>query len=202
MRRLLKIAGMAAVIWIGGLIWYVELLPRGPASDNTPTDGIVVLTGGQNRLPEALDLLGDGKNGRLLISGVNAEIDDLLLKESLGLDQPGTPDLFTCCIDVGRQALDTEGNAREIADWAAEHGYVSLLVVTAGYHMPRSLLEIRRIAPELRLVPHPVFSDAVKLESWWRYPGTARFIAGEYNKYLVALLKVHVLDRLNAGTAS
>jgi uncharacterized SAM-binding protein YcdF (DUF218 family) len=29
-------------------------------------------------------------------------------------------------------------------------------VVTAAYHMPRSLLELRRNLPEVALVPHPV----------------------------------------------
>ena len=52
--------------------------------------------------------------------------------------------------------------------------------------MPRSLLEFRVAMPEVDIVPHPVFPDHVKLDAWWRWPGTAVLIAGEYNKFLVA----------------
>ncbi|MFN3230708.1 MAG: YdcF family protein [Alphaproteobacteria bacterium] len=197
MRRLVKLLGFLAVIWATGLIWYAGLLPRTPPTTLSPTDGIVVLTGGQNRLPEALFLLDQNLGQRLLISGVDSQIDDPLLQKTLGLDQGVGRDMFDCCVDVGREALDTEGNAREIVNWAAQQNYGSLRVVTAGYHMPRSLLEIRRFAADIELVPHPVFSDSVKLNRWWRYPGTASVIAGEYNKYLIVLLKMHVLDKLN-----
>jgi uncharacterized SAM-binding protein YcdF (DUF218 family) len=62
----------------------------------------------------------------------------------------------TPAITLGRTATSTRGNGMEIGNWAREHGIASLRVVTAGYHMPRSLLELRRNLPDVTLVPHPV----------------------------------------------
>ena len=53
---------------------------------------------------------------------------------------------FDCCADLGFMAADTHGNAQETADWARAHRYKSLIVVTANYHMPRSLTRILRRA--------------------------------------------------------
>ena len=74
--------------------------------------------------------------------------------------------------------------------WVKSGGYRSLRVVTASYHMPRSLLLFRHYMPEVELVANPVFPAHVKLESWWRWPGTAKLLAVEFNKYLVSLLRV------------
>jgi uncharacterized SAM-binding protein YcdF (DUF218 family) len=70
-----------------------------------------------------------------------------------------------------------------------EQGLGSLRLVTAAYHMPRSLLEFRRAMPEIEIVPHPVFPKHVKQRNWWRWPGSASLIISEYNKYLVALAR-------------
>ena len=201
-RRVFLLIFLIAVLWAVGFVYYTTTLPRATPDDSRQADGIVVLTGGSIRLPEAIGLLEAGRGKRLLISGVNESIDDQRLKNSLGMTDGQDDALFQCCIDTGRDALDTVGNAAEIALWANKHDYASLLVVTASYHMPRSLLEIRRRAPLLTLVPHPVFPENVKVGAWWRYPGTARVLASEYNKYVVALVKAHALDPLVGAPAS
>ena len=88
---------------------------------------------------------------------------------------------------LGYSAGDTAGNARETAEWMAKEGFASLRLVTANYHMRRSLLEFRRVMPGIALIPHPVFPPNFKGEKWWRWPGTASLILSEYSKYLVAL---------------
>jgi uncharacterized SAM-binding protein YcdF (DUF218 family) len=70
-----------------------------------------------------------------------------------------------------------------------EQGLRSLRLVTAAYHMPRSLLEFHRVLPGTEIVPHPVFPEHVKQRSWWRWPGSASLFASEYSKYLVALAR-------------
>ena len=57
----------------------------------------------------------------------------------------------------------------------------SLIVVTAGYHMPRALAELSRSLPGVRLVPVPVQPTA-----WRDGIGMAgfRLLAIEYSKYL------------------
>src|SRR5690606_842180 len=72
--------------------------------------------------------------------------------------RPGssTPGVATPAITLGRIATSTRGNGQEIGEWARQKGIGSLRVVTAGYHMPRALLELRRNMPDVILLPHPV----------------------------------------------
>lgn len=147
-----------------------------------PADGIVVLTGGRARLESAVELLRAKHGVRLLVSGVHADIDDDTLRRTLGV----STDLFNCCIDVDRTAMDTIGNAKGSAAWADLHGYGRLIVVTNDYHVPRSMLEMRRALPDRALTAYPVVNEkpvATDLADWLdRY----RVLAGEYAKYLVA----------------
>jgi len=90
---------------------------------------------------------------------------------------------------LGYEAMDTAGNARETAAWVSAEGYTSLRVVTAAYHMPRSLVELASAMPGVTLVAHPVFPERVRLDAWWSWPGTASLVATEYTKYLVSRLR-------------
>jgi uncharacterized SAM-binding protein YcdF (DUF218 family) len=74
-------------------------------------------------------------------------------------------------------------------------GFHSLRLVTADYHMLRSLFEFRRAMPETEIIAHPVFPNQVRRESWWRSPGTASLLISEYDKFLVALLRAAVAGR-------
>jgi uncharacterized SAM-binding protein YcdF (DUF218 family) len=192
LKRCLRAAIGVVAIWSGGFLWFALTLSSGPPDSGTATQGIVVLTGGRDRMMVGVQLLGRGLGQRLLISGVNENISDDHLNRVLGLDQGPKPDLFGCCIDTGRDARDTVGNASELARWAAHHGYDSVRIVTAAYHMPRALVEIRRVAPSLTLVPHSVYPDNVKLDQWWAYQGTTRVLATEYNKYIVSLARLRL----------
>jgi len=89
-------------------------------------------------------------------------------------------------VETGYGAQNTAGNAVETEEWMRANGFQSLRLVTASYHMPRSLLEFRQALPDATIIPHPVFSDHVKQDRWWLWPGTARLIIGEYNKFLAA----------------
>jgi uncharacterized SAM-binding protein YcdF (DUF218 family) len=184
-----------AALWIGGFLWFTANLPLAPA-ESTATDGIVVLTGGTDRMKVALDLLEQGIGRRLLISGVNENITDEHLARVLGFssrtDNADRDNLFNCCVDTGRQAADTAGNAQELADWAADQNFTHIRVVTGAYHMPRALVEIRRLAPSLTLIAHPVFPDNVKIDRWWAYRGTTGVLATAFNKYVVALVRLRL----------
>ncbi len=175
---------MTALMWLVGLLGFVTNLPPPTPVIEAPTNGVVVLTGGVERIDGGLRLLNEYPNGRLLISGVDPRIDRATLRATLSHGQ----DAFDCCVDLGRTAADTWGNAQEIALWAEERGYYSLTVVTANYHMPRSLLEIQRAAPHLSLVAYPVISSNVPVEGWWWHPRTAVLIATEYTKFLLSFV--------------
>jgi uncharacterized SAM-binding protein YcdF (DUF218 family) len=99
---------------------------------------------------------------------------------------------FDCCTDLGFAATNTHGNAMETAAWARAHGYRSLIVVTANYHMPRSLEEFSAAMPGVRLVPYPV-PEIIAARRWWLDPGAIRTLQYEYAKFLgsVALRTVY-----------
>lgn len=183
-RTLLVALGAAVVFWCVGLFVFTSYIPE-PASapEQQRTDAIVVLTGGSGRVSEGLDLLEKGKAGKLFVSGVYRGVDVAALLK-LARQIPGE---IESRIALGYSADNTEGNARETAEWMSAQGFRSLRLVTASYHMPRSLLEFRRAMPAAKIVIHPVHPARFKLEEWWRWPGTARLIVMEYNKYLLAL---------------
>jgi len=183
---LLLIAALAAAWGIGFLI-FVQDIPRADANTPAPqVDAIVVLTGGSGRLEAGLDLLKAGQAKKMFVSGVYPGVDVAALLERNGT----TPRSLDCCIALGYAADDTTGNADETAAWMAKERYRSLLLVTANYHLPRSLLEFRTAMPDTEIAVWPVHPPAVEINRWWRWPGTARLLVSEYNKYLAAILRI------------
>ena len=180
------LGGSAAIagLWLVGLIWFAAGIPRAPAEPTAATDAIVVLTGGAGRLGTGLELLHEGRAKKLFVSGVYRGVD---VAEILRVSQQA-PEALACCIAIGHSAVDTAGNARETARWMAAEGFVSLRLVTADYHMPRSLAEFRRAMPGVVLIVHPVSSENVHVDAWWRWPGTASLIASEYTKHLFSMV--------------
>jgi uncharacterized SAM-binding protein YcdF (DUF218 family) len=143
-------------------------------------DAIVVLTGGELRLLVGARLLKDGRGARLLISGVHPQTSREDLRRLSGLPQR----LFSARVDVDYAAHTTSGNADETKAWVEARGYTRLIVVTSSYHMPRSLIELRRTMPRITLLPHPVVSNKIHAARWWNDPFTARVLLGEYVKLL------------------
>lgn len=168
--------------YVLGFIAFVTLLPKTPAN-LAHADGIVVLTGGETRLDRAVALFESGVGKRLLISGADQAITKEMLKHLLH----GGP-RFECCADLGYTAEDTRGNAQETADWARAHGFHRLILVTARYHMPRSLREFAAAMPHVRLLPYPVEQERLNLADWWLHPRTILLLHREYAKYLVSLI--------------
>jgi hypothetical protein len=50
-------------------------------------------------------------------------------------------------------------------------------------------MEFRRVLPETEMIPNPVFPVQVRIDAWWRWPGTSRLVIGEYHKFLAASLR-------------
>jgi uncharacterized SAM-binding protein YcdF (DUF218 family) len=182
-------AALAALtLWLAGLLWFATMLPRGVGTDERRTEAIVVLTGGSARLSQGLDLLADGRAQKLFVSGVYRGVDIT----GLFRVRQQSPDEFACCVSLGHEADDTRGNAVETAAWMREQGFKSMRLVTANYHMPRSLLEFRHTMPDIAILPHPVFPEHFKQDEWWLWPRSASLVASEYSKYLIALLRTGV----------
>jgi uncharacterized SAM-binding protein YcdF (DUF218 family) len=163
-----RILSLLLLLYVLGYALFVVLLPQ--EGDERRTDAIVVLTGGAKRLERGLDLLERGKAERMLISGVERTVRPIELATRYGKDEQ----LFDCCIDLGRESVDTRSNAEETANWIARHKFKSVRLVTTDWHMPRARFELKRETEAL-----VVHTDAIQSKPSFR----TLFL--EYNKYLL-----------------
>ena len=182
--RALSLALLLLTALVAGFVWFAATLPTEAERPRERTDAIVVLTGGAERVAEGLRLLAAGQAEKLLVSGVNPAVT---VAQLLAL-APEVPPALADRVVLGYAAGDTWGNAAEAAAWMAAEGFDSLRLVTAAYHMPRSLLEFRRALPAITLVAHPVFPPGLKQDGWWDDADSASLLVGEYLKYLAALV--------------
>ncbi len=165
-------------------------------------DGIVALTGGKARIGEAVRLLSEGRAKRMLISGVHPTTTSGQLSRLV----PNGRKLFTCCIDLGRQAEDTTGNALETSNWVELHEFTSIIVVTSSYHMPRTRIELELVLPDTVIFPHSVEPRNFRTLNWWTDADVLRRMTLEYVKLLRALGRLAVsyigIDPAGAPTRS
>lgn len=186
LRCLIGLVASVFLVLAGGFIQFTADLPRAPAGSSSAAgaqaDAIVVLTGGRDRIGEALRLLDAGRGARLLISGVNRDVS----REALAATYADASARFDCCVDLGFEARTTLGNANETAQWARDKGYASLIVVTSNYHMPRSLHLLDAAMPDVTLIAHPVERNG---GSVWTNLAVARILVSEYAKYVVTLVR-------------
>jgi uncharacterized SAM-binding protein YcdF (DUF218 family) len=177
-------------LWLIGLLGFIAFIPAQTAKiDDRPTDAIIVLTGGGDRLAEGFRLLDRKLAKRLLVSGVASGVTLEQLIDRLGEQRDTVPSAeeLACCVTLGYEAESTVGNAEEGDAWLRGNGASSVRLVTANYHMLRSLLEFRRKMPGQTVVPNPVFPSEVRDPHWFVKPRTLLLIVNEYHKYLVAL---------------
>src|SRR5829696_4457423 len=155
--------GLAAVVasaFFAGFLAFIYALDRVERPPAAHADGIVALTGGSQRIGDAIDRLN-----------------------------PGQRRLFDCCVDLDYRARNTIGNAIETRRWAERNRFRSLIIVTSAYHMPRTMVELNHALPDLRKVPYAVVTPAIDPDSWWYSPSTARVLASEYVKLLLVWLR-------------
>jgi len=175
-----------------GFVSYFSALARYNQVEITSVDGAIVLTGGPDRLTDAARLLSTGVTKHLLISGVGgrADLDDLVRVA------PSLAPYSSCCVDLGHQAQNTRGNAEEAALWARDKNYKSLAIVTAGFHLPRAMLEVRALLPDRTLYPYRAGLPIREQLFYGRF-STLYAIALEPIKYMAALVRINISKRLS-----
>lgn len=169
-------------IFLGGFLWFADSVASMRPPEGTKGDAIIVLTGGYQRIEQAVGLLRDGVGKRLLISGVNPATTRTQIRKMT----QGSSDMFSCCVDMGYKAMDTIGNANEAASWIRDHNYSSIVVVTNNYHMHRSLHELRSASPQTRFIAYPVISADLARTNWFVEPDVVRTMLYEYLKFVAA----------------
>ncbi len=197
-RRLVRLTFYVLLLTAGsataGFLYFADSVASLQPPANPRADAIVVLTGGFQRIDQAVELLKGGAGKRLLISGVHPSTTGGQIRRNT----QSSADLFKCCVDIGHDAIDTIGNANETANWIRSNGYRSILVVTNNYHMPRSLLELRRANRGIEFIAYPVVNSDLKSTNWLRNPMVLKTILSEYAKLTIASVR----DALGAHPAS
>jgi uncharacterized SAM-binding protein YcdF (DUF218 family) len=184
---------LGLVLFIGGFILFADRVTTLEAPDLTqPADGIIVLTGGYSRIEGALDLLKNGRGERLFISGVHPTTNRSELQRVTG----GDATLFECCVDIDRSALDTVGNAAESVKWAHSNQYKRVIVVTNNYHIPRTMVELRRVSQDIEFIPYPIINTNLRDGDWISRGLVVRVLLVEYIKYLGAEVRSRLPDSL------
>jgi uncharacterized SAM-binding protein YcdF (DUF218 family) len=164
-----RFVAFLALAWALGFAVFMLALPQ-PLADHV-TDAIVVPTGAAGRIDRGLSLLEQHAAKRLLITGVAPTVRPI----DLALEYHASPALFDCCVDLGRQAVDTRSNAQETARWVHEHHYRSIRLVTSDWHMARARMELGN-ALDSSVV---IVDDGVKGDP------DLRLLLAEYNKLIL-----------------
>ncbi|NML10644.1 YdcF family protein [Sphingobium sp. AR-3-1] len=167
---IVRLLAVTLLAWMLGFVWFAIFLPQ--PLDGRRTDAIVVLTGGAGRIDRGIALLQSGAAKRMLISGVDRSVRPVELAAEYK-----TPEaLLSCCITLGREAIDTRSNGLETARWLERRDYKTVRLITTDWHMRRAALELRQALPDGKV---SIVYDAVPSRP------SLTILAREYNKYLL-----------------
>lgn len=184
--------------WLTNLENFMHRIPITASVNDESTDAIIVLTGGALRVERGFTLFGRDKAHTLFISGVGKDttLKDLLAKY-------GNPEVRekvangSAHIVLDYRSADTQTNAQEAAHFIREHGFSSVRLVTASYHMPRSLIEFQSVVPDVHIIPDPVFPESFQRDGWWEDTSSRDLVMSEFHKYMA----VWIRTRLNLEAA-
>lgn len=190
MRFFLTLLTLAAILWASALIWFVHAMPSQPLPPDHKAEALVVLTGGQGRVEHGFAMLADGAAPVLLISGVGEHVTE----EEI-LNEHATDEIRNGIYEHGGEivldhiARSTVSNADQSAAFIRARNIHSIRLVTASYHMKRSIHEFRTASPDVEILPDPVFPEGFRRDQWWEHENTRRLVFSEFYKYFAVLLR-------------
>lgn len=181
---------LSAIAWSLALVWFVNSMPVDAAATQEKTEAIIVLTGGQGRVERGLEVLAGGAAPVLFISGVgeDASVDEILHEHA-------TASLRKRIASSGGEivldhvARSTLSNADQSAAFIKKRKISSIRLVTATYHMRRSVHEFRMANPEVSILADPVLPDGFRQDKWWVHDNTRRLVFSEFYKYFAVVLR-------------
>ena len=96
--------------------------------------------------------------------------------------------MYSCCIELETKAINTVGNAKETIKWVNKYNLKSIRLVTSSYHILRSEIELKKIAPEsLIIIKHPIRDSTEKI-SFQNLVSYLMLISIEYSKFIISLI--------------
>src|SRR5690606_23947115 len=153
MKRFLAFVILFVALLGVGYWHFLAMIPALPSAVER-IDGIAIFTGGKQRLGAGAQLVAQGFDGPVLVTGVYPGLSVTELFAPLGLNGEQCSQ-----IDLDYEALATADNVRETRAWARKYGLERILLVTSAYHVPRSLLLFEKLAPRLQVTAYPVPSQ-------------------------------------------
>lgn len=189
MRRFIKYSLIfLAAGWFAGLICFNHHINSYQTDMETPTDAIIVLTGGSKRIKEATTLLNKGLSRVLFISGVEKSVsfNEIVNAQKLDINSGNE-------VVIDRISKNTVENAIKTNEWIKDNNIKSIRLVTSNYHMPRSYLEFKSQNNGMKIILNPVYSDKVS-DKWWKNKGSFLLIASEYIKFIIVYVKITLLS--------
>lgn len=169
-------------IWIGGFCFFNHKINNFDIDTTKKTDAIIVLTGGRNRITEAVKLFNKQQAKYLFISGVAKDVTLENIKNTQGLKINNTQN-----IAIGHNADNTVENATETNEWIKKNNIRSIRLVTSNYHIYRSLIEFKNRLNNIEILLHPVYSQYIE-KKWWTSWQSFSLIFKEYNKFICAYM--------------
>lgn len=189
-RKILCCFLLFLALWAGGLFWFLKQIPTEPLPDPARADAIVVLTGSAGRLEYGIDLFLAGRAKALFISGAGKEVSyHDVVQRTPPKERDSIRQATGKHIMLGNQAENTIGNAQETSAWLRQKNHASILLVTANYHMPRSISEFAEAMPDVRIIPAPIFPNVFTLGSLFSDTAARQILLSEYHKYLAGKLR-------------
>ncbi len=190
MRTIFSIIMLLVIGWSGALVWFVASMPTTAVNAEIKTEALVVLTGGQGRVEHGLAMLAEGAAPLLFISGVGAHVTTEQI-----LAEHGSPAVRRaiaanhCEIVLDHIANSTVSNADQTHAFLRARSIRSIRLITATYHMKRSIHEFNAVDPRLTIIPDPVFPEDFKRARWWQHENTRRLVFNEFYKYSAVVLR-------------
>ena len=184
------------VAWLGARL----LITEAPLAKS---DAIVVLGGSANykeRAHEAARLLLDGHSQRILITNDNmqgpwssAEQRNPFYYER-AVDELKAAGVAAERIEVLPQPVNgTHGEAELLRDYAVNHGFQSVLIVTSAYHSRRALWTFSRVFRDteikIGLAAAPPRIESPRPATWWLTRRGWRLVPTEYVKMIYYVVK-------------
>lgn len=163
-RKMFKVIMALLSVFIGAYFIFIAMILLWPVpsdSHDQKYDGLIVLTGANGRIEKGFTLLDAKTAPRMLISGVQNEIDfNSLVKansENLTPDQKESI-INHCCISLDYIADTTQTNAIESAKWVYNYDLKKILIITSAVHMPRAYIQYRTyISNDVHIDAYPYY---------------------------------------------